>query len=319
MKPFGINCIITLTAHFVSFLHGAAVFVLLPNHLEQYRHLFPHLEPSSDMDTFLMSSIKDDNRDVLDVFLQAGLSPEHRDQTGMSLLMHAVNFRSESVTSLLLAHDANPSALDSFGVSVLMHSVKSQANPGKIALIWNLIQHGADINYRLYLPDVSFEYSFFSLAVENNFSEIVEEFTCFLDLENINKYLDIAFRYGKTGSDIIYLLKLGADPNYVNPMLNMSLVSYLVLTCNLRQFKEACQYFTDENINRVEFERDNYTPLMYAIRNGKIRIAKYLYNIKMAQITEKQISTLKSADDSYDDETMEFLYRIRDDKTQKTL
>jgi len=80
--------------------------------------------------------------DVLEAFLQAGIDPERRDETGHTLLMIAVYADQEPTTTLLLKRGADPDGPDGQGNTPLM----AMAFKGHVERARQLLDAGAQPN-----------------------------------------------------------------------------------------------------------------------------------------------------------------------------
>ena len=95
-----------------------------------------------ELDKWLIPAIKEENLDVVETLLQAGVSPNQQDRKGKSALMMALEGRVDRIASMLVQYRADLKVRSSGGQTPLMMAI----NKDMSSTILQMLEHGADPN-----------------------------------------------------------------------------------------------------------------------------------------------------------------------------
>lgn len=91
-----------------------------------------------------VKSVRDGNVEAVDLFLDAGISPESKDESGSTVLMNAAIKKDSAMTQLLIDHGADVNARTKEGeTSLMIAALMGDADTAKV-----LLKAGADLNAR---------------------------------------------------------------------------------------------------------------------------------------------------------------------------
>ena len=225
------------------------------------------------------------NSKICEMLIKAGAQVDAEMSQNFTALTLAATSNHPDVVRLLLEAGADPNKLACDGSSILMGSITNKADHSVILM---LLDAGANVAVRTTTTGLTALMSACAMKNEPVIKLLISKNSDLVNIQGKGGFtaLSLACASGADVSTVEYLIKAGADPNFISKVDNSGILHCAVQGGNLDLVKYLMR---DCNLDPLQVMTNGTTLLMIASRFGHHSIAEFLIGNTIIPIDAKSV------------------------------